>query len=135
MFALNALSGAAYHYELFGANANPGVFLYAAFFTFYILDYFIFERVQLYTYDLIHEKLGFKLFWGGLVVYGVAVHPPVVGHGRLPGPRILAGGNVCLAYRNGCTVPVRVEHLARRQLAEIHIQALARAQVSRAHRA
>ena len=44
MLALNALSGAAYHYELFGENSNPGVFLYAAFFTFYILDYFVFER-------------------------------------------------------------------------------------------
>ncbi|MCY4587350.1 MAG: hypothetical protein OXB98_15030, partial [Bryobacterales bacterium] len=69
MLSLNALSGAAYHYELFGDDSNPGVFLYAAFFTFYVLDYFIFERVQLYTYDLIHEELGFKLFWGGLVVY------------------------------------------------------------------
>ena len=84
MLSLNALSGAAYHHELFGADSNPGVFLYAAFFTFYILDYFIFERVQLYTYDLIHERLGFKLIWGGLVVYGwlfilplwgMAVHP------------------------------------------------------------
>ena len=84
MFAVNALSGAAYHYELFGDDSNPGVFLYAAFFTFYILDYSIFERVQLYTYDLIHERLGFKLIWGGLIVYGwlyilplwgMAVHP------------------------------------------------------------
>ena len=84
MFSLNALSGAVYHHERFGADSNPGVFLYAAFFTFYILDYFVFERVQLYTYDLIHEGLGFKLFWGGLIVYGwlfilplwgMAVHP------------------------------------------------------------
>ena len=50
-----------------------------------MLDHFIFKRVQLYTYDLIHENLGFKLFWGGLVVYGwlfilplwgMAAHPP-----------------------------------------------------------
>ena len=84
MLSLNAMSGAAYHYELFGENSNPGVFLYAGFLTFYVLDYFIFERVQLYTYDLIHEHLGFKLIWGGLVVYGwlyivplwgMAVHP------------------------------------------------------------
>ncbi len=84
MLSLNALSGAAYHYQLFGADSNPGVFLYAAFFTFYVLDYFIFERVQLYTYDLIHENVGFKMIWGGLVVYGwlfilplwgMAVHP------------------------------------------------------------
>ena len=84
MLSLNALSGAAYHYERFGEHSNPGVFLYAAFFTFYILDYFIFERVQLYTYDLIHENIGFKMFWGCLMVYGwlfilplwgMAVHP------------------------------------------------------------
>ena len=86
MFALNALSGAAYHYELFGASANPGVFLYAAFFTFYILDYFIFERVQLYTYDLIHENLGFKLFWGGLVVYGWLFILPLWGMAAYPDP-------------------------------------------------
>ena len=84
MLSLNALSGAAYHYELFPDNPNPGVFLFAGFLTFYVFDYFIFERVQLYTYDLIHEHLGFKLIWGGLVVYGwlyilplwgMAVHP------------------------------------------------------------
>ena len=84
MLVLNALSGAYYHHELFGDNANPGVYVYAAFFTFYIFDYFIFERVQLYTYDLIHENLGFKLIWGGLIIYGwlyilplwgMAVHP------------------------------------------------------------
>ena len=70
MLSLNAMSGAAYHYELFGADANPGVFLYAAFLPFYVADYFVFERVQLYTYDVIHERLGFKMLWGGLMVYG-----------------------------------------------------------------
>ena len=86
MFSLNALSGAAYHYELFGADSNPGVFLYAAFFTFYIMDYFIFERVQLYTYDVIHEKLGFMLIWGGLVVYGWMFIVPLWGMAALPDP-------------------------------------------------
>ena len=60
MFSLNALSGAAYHHERFGEHANPGVYLYAGLFTFYLLDYFIFERVQLYTYDLLHEHVGFR---------------------------------------------------------------------------
>ena len=49
MLVLNALSGAWYHHELFGDDANPGVYVYAGFFTFYIFDYFVFERVQLYT--------------------------------------------------------------------------------------
>ena len=86
MWILNALSGAAWHYEQFGENSNPGVFLYAALFTFYIFDYFIFERVQLYTYDLIHEKLGFKLIWGGLVIYGWMYILPLWGMAAHPSP-------------------------------------------------
>ena len=91
MLALNALSGAAYHYERFGDDSNPGVFLYAAIFTFYILDYFIFERVQLYTYDLIHERLGFMLFWGGLVVYGWLFILPLWGMAAHPDPGFSTG--------------------------------------------
>ena len=91
MLSLNALSGAAYHYERFGADANPGIFLYAAFFTFYITDYFIFERVQLYTYDLIHEKLGFMLFWGGLIVYGWLFILPLWGMAAHPDPGFSTG--------------------------------------------
>ena len=86
MLALNAMSGAAYHYDRFGEDANPGVFLYALFFAFYVFDYFIFERVQLYTYDLIHEKLGFKLFWGGLMVYGWLYILPLWGMAAYPDP-------------------------------------------------
>ncbi len=86
MLSLNALSGAVYHCDRFGADANPGVFLYAAFFTFYILDYFVFERVQLYTYDLMHEGIGFKLFWGGLVVYGWLFILPLWGMAVYPDP-------------------------------------------------
>ncbi len=91
MLALNALSGAAYNYELFGENYNPGVFLYAAFFAFYILDYFIFERVQLYTYDLIHEGIGFKMFWGGLVIYGWLFILPLWGMAAYPSPGFSSG--------------------------------------------
>ncbi len=86
MLALNALSGAAYHHERFGDAANPGIYLYAGFFTFYVMDYFIFERVQLYTYDLIHERLGFMLFWGGLIVYGWLFILPLWGMAAHPDP-------------------------------------------------
>ncbi len=91
MLALNALSGAAYNYEIFGENYNPGVFLYAAFYTYYILDYFIFERVQLYTYDLIHEGIGFKMFWGGLVIYGWLFILPLWGMAAYPSPGFSSG--------------------------------------------
>ena len=86
MLSLNALSGAVYHYQLFGENANPGVIIYAAFFTFYIMDYMVFERVQLYTYDLIHENVGFKLIWGCLVVYGWLFILPLWGLAAHPNP-------------------------------------------------
>ena len=97
MLLLNAMSRAAYHYELFGGDSNPGVFLYAAFLTFYVFDYFVFERVQLYTYDLIHEHLGLKLTgaasWstGGFISChcGVWPHTRTLAsrrHGRMSGP-------------------------------------------------
>ena len=86
MLSLNALSGAAYHYGLFGADSNPGIFLYAGFLTFFVLDYFIFERVHLYTYDLIHERLGFKMIWGGLIVYGWLYFLPLWGMAVYPDP-------------------------------------------------
>ena len=91
MLSLNALSGAAYHYGVFGEDYNPGVFLYAAFFTFYVLDYFIFERVQLYTYDLIHEHLGMKLIWGGLIIYGWLYILPLWGMAAYPSPGFSTG--------------------------------------------
>ena len=86
MFSLNAMSGAAYHYGVFGPESNPGVFIYAGFFTFYVLDYFIFERVQLYTYDLIHEHLGMKLIWGGITIYGWIYILPLWGMAAHPDP-------------------------------------------------
>ena len=125
MLSLNAMSGAAYHYGLFGADSNPGVFLYAAFLTFYVFDYFVFERVQLYTYDLIHERLGMKLIWGGLVVYGWLYYSAAVGDGSLPEPRFLARIDLCMAHHYGHAVPARVGDLARREHAEVHVQALA----------
>ena len=86
MLALNAMSGAAWHYDQFGSDFNPGVFLYAAFFTFYVFDYFVWERVQLYTYDLIYERMGFKMFWGGIVIYGWVFILPLWGMAAHPHP-------------------------------------------------
>ena len=94
MLSLNALSGAAYHYGRFGADFNPGVFLFAAFLTYYVVDYFIFERVQLYTYDIIHEKLGFKMFWGGIMVYGWLYILPLWGIAALPHPGFSTVGTI-----------------------------------------
>ena len=42
--------------------------------------------MQLYTYDIIHEKLGFMLIWGGLVVYGWLFIIPLWGMAAHPNP-------------------------------------------------
>lgn len=89
LLALNVLSGAAYHVELYGENANLGVYVYAGMWTFFIVDYFCFERVQLYTYDIIHERLGFKLIWGCLVVYAYLYLIPLWGLSHYAEPSFL----------------------------------------------
>jgi len=66
---LNLLSFAAAHHLAFPENPSPGVFLYAALFTWFVCDYLIFERVHLYTYDLFAERVGFKLIWGCFAFY------------------------------------------------------------------
>lgn len=86
MLALNALSGVAYHWELYGFNSNVGLFLYAGMWLFFVTDYFCFERVQLYTYDIIHERLGLKLIWGCLTVYPYLYVIPLWGITHFPAP-------------------------------------------------
>lgn len=43
--------------------------LYVALFSFFLVDYLSFERVHLFTYDFVAERVGFKLGWGCLVFY------------------------------------------------------------------
>lgn len=69
MLALNTLSFTWHHFDRYGADANPGVFLHALMLGFFVVDYLFFERVHLYTYDIFAERLGFKLAWGCLVFY------------------------------------------------------------------
>jgi Delta14-sterol reductase len=40
-----------------------------ALFSFFLVEYLFFERVHLYTYDFLAERVGFKLGWGCLVFY------------------------------------------------------------------
>lgn len=69
MLALNVLSFTAHHVLVFGAEASPGVGLYSALFLWFVIDYLVFERVHLYTYDIFAERVGFKLGWGCLTFY------------------------------------------------------------------
>ena len=69
MLGLNVYSFAMHHYLTYPGDPSPGVALYAALFTFFLIEYLFFERVHLYTYDFFAERLGFKLGWGCLLFY------------------------------------------------------------------
>ena len=69
MLALNILSFTAHHVLVFGSAASSGVGLYCALFFWFIIDYLVFERVHLYTYDIFAERVGFKLGWGCFTFY------------------------------------------------------------------
>ncbi|MCA9517945.1 MAG: DUF1295 domain-containing protein, partial [Myxococcales bacterium] len=90
LLALNLLAFAARHVTLYGwGGASPGVLVHTALFAWFVVDYLVFEKVHLWTYDLFAERVGFKLGWGCLTFYpffyavglwGVAERPDP-GHG------------------------------------------------------
>ncbi len=69
MLELNLISFAAHHLMSFPDDPSPGVILYVALFSFFLVEYLFFEHVHLYTYDFVAERVGFKLGWGCLVFY------------------------------------------------------------------
>jgi protein-S-isoprenylcysteine O-methyltransferase Ste14 len=69
MLELFLLSSAAHHVLTHDGDPNPGVLLYTGLFTFFLVEYLFFERVHLYTYDFVAERVGFKLGWGCLAFY------------------------------------------------------------------
>ncbi len=87
MLELNVLSFAAHHILLHQDDPSPGVFLYAALFTFFVAEYLNFEEVHLYTYDFMAERVGFKLGWGCLVFYPFFYAVGLWGLAESPNPR------------------------------------------------
>lgn len=69
MLALNILSFLSHHVLIYGMSSSYGVLLYSCLFLWFVIDYLIFERVHLYTYDIFAERVGFKLGWGSLTFY------------------------------------------------------------------
>jgi hypothetical protein len=69
LLALNLLSFFAHHLIVFGRGYSPGVLLYCCLFLWFVIDYLVFERVHLYTYDIFAERVGFKLGWGCFTFY------------------------------------------------------------------
>ncbi|MGM0576015.1 MAG: DUF1295 domain-containing protein [Myxococcota bacterium] len=86
MLELNVLSFTAHHWSLHPDDPSPGVAVYAALFSWFVLDYLTFERVHLYTYDLFAENVGFKLGWGCLVFYPYFYPVGLWGTAELPNP-------------------------------------------------
>ncbi|HEU0205742.1 MAG TPA: hypothetical protein VFQ74_03490 [Pseudolysinimonas sp.] len=68
MLQLNVLSFAAFHLET-APSVNPGFLLGCAMLTWFCCEYLIFERIHLWTYDFIAERVGFKLGFGCLAFY------------------------------------------------------------------
>jgi Ergosterol biosynthesis ERG4/ERG24 family len=69
MLELLLATFAAHHIAKYPTDPSPGVILYVALFTFFLVEYLFFEQVHLYTYDFVAERVGFKLGWGCLVFY------------------------------------------------------------------
>jgi delta14-sterol reductase len=68
MLQLNVLSFAAYHL-MNVENVNYGFILGCLMLTWFCFDYLIFEKIHLWTYDFIAERVGFKLGFGCLAFY------------------------------------------------------------------
>ncbi len=90
LLGLNTLSAAAFHAGEFGDAGNPGVYLHAGLLTFFVLDYLVFERVHLYTYDLFAERVGLKLGWGCLAFYPFFYPVGLWGTAHLGQPSLIA---------------------------------------------
>jgi delta14-sterol reductase len=68
MLQLSVLSCAAYQLSNV-SPVNPGFLLGCAMLTWFCCEYLIFERIHLWTYDFIAERVGFKLGFGCLAFY------------------------------------------------------------------
>jgi len=68
MLQLNVLSFASYHI-LNVEHINLGFLLGCIMLTWFCFDYLIFEKIHLWTYDFIAERVGFKLGFGCLAFY------------------------------------------------------------------
>ncbi len=87
MLELNVLSITSHHLLTFGDNSSPNIILSACLLTFFVIDYLLFERVHLYTYDIFAERIGFKLGWGCIVFYSFFYAIPLWSTADLPAPR------------------------------------------------
>ncbi len=89
MLQLNVLSFAAHHI-MYVSNINYGFLLGCAMLTWFCFDYLIFEKIHLWTYDFIAERVGFKLGFGCLAFYPYFYSVSLWFTAHLPGPGLPA---------------------------------------------
>ena len=87
LLQLNVLSFAAFHLAT-AKSINPGFLLACAMVTWFCFEYLIFERVHLWTYDFIAERVGFKLGFGCLAFYPYFYSVALWFTARLPDPHV-----------------------------------------------
>ena len=93
MLQLNVLSFASYHI-LNVENINAGFLIGCAMLTWFCFDYLIFEKIHLWTYDFIAERIGFKLGFGCLAFYPYFYSVSLWFTAHLPNP----------GYTTGCLI-------------------------------
>ncbi|GHT64490.1 7-dehydrocholesterol reductase [Spirochaetia bacterium] len=96
MLQLHVLSFAVHHYTTH-EDFNPGIFFGAAMLTWFVWEYLNFERVHLYTYDFIAERVGFKLGFGCLTFYPYFYAVSLWATVDLPNPHRPLGLTICFA--------------------------------------
>jgi delta14-sterol reductase len=102
MLQLNVLSFAVHHI-ITHEELNPGFLAGAAMLSFFISEYLFFEKVHLYTYDFIAERVGFKLGFGCLAFYPYFYTVSLWATADLPNPRLPTSVTAicCLVYLLG----------------------------------
>jgi protein-S-isoprenylcysteine O-methyltransferase Ste14 len=65
----NALSCIANQTTLRGGKLSWASFIYGYMIMWFFVEYLYHEKIHLYTYDFVAEKVGFKLAWGCIVFY------------------------------------------------------------------
>ena len=132
---LYALGAAALTWNLCSALAlristhralSNALVLYSAMLLWFVGEYMLLEVIHLYTYDLMCEKLGFKLCWGCLVFYPYLPYWRVATVLDAPAGAVRTTTIVAIAFsRDGSHT--------RRQRPEVSIQDAGRAEGERAH--
>ena len=69
MVILNMVASVVYCHHYSTTGLHPLFLLYVAEMLWFCFDYLIFEHIQLTTYDLFAENVGFKLAWGCIFFY------------------------------------------------------------------